>query len=101
MTLSAPSATFAWARRSCANGDAKRFYSYEFCEPFRFPVQNFVATIRVTPIVDGDRAFVEWWVTFDCATEEQDYWRAFFARSFRGWLESLRRNLARKIPAAA
>jgi Polyketide cyclase / dehydrase and lipid transport len=78
-----------------AHSDRERSYSYEFLEPFRFPVRNFVATIAVTPIVDGDRSFVEWWVTFDCDTEQYDHWTGFFAKSFAGWLESLRRYLAR------
>jgi len=30
------------------------------------PVENLQATLRVTPVVDGEHAFVEWWVTFDC-----------------------------------
>jgi Polyketide cyclase / dehydrase and lipid transport len=81
-------------QRLLAHSDRDRFYSYEFCEPFRFPVQNFIATIRVTPIVDGERSFIEWWVTFDCAAEQ-------LARSFAGWLESLRRHLADRMPAAA
>ena len=88
-------------QRLLAHSDADRFYSYEFLEPFRFPVRNFVATIRVTPIVDGDRSFVEWWVIFDCANEEREHWTAFFARSFAGWLESLRRRLAQGVLAAA
>ena len=88
-------------QRLLAHSDAERSYSYEFCEPFRYPVRNFAATIRVTPVVDGDRAFVEWWVTFDCAAKEHNHWTAFFARSFAGWLESLRRHLAGKMPAAA
>src|SRR5262249_4517621 len=88
-------------QRLLAHSDRDRFYSYEFCEPFRYPVQNFAATIRVTPIVDGDRAFVEWWVTFDCAAGEREHWAVFFARGFAGWLESVRRSLARTIPAAA
>jgi hypothetical protein len=88
-------------QRLVAHSDAERFYSYEFCEPFRYPVRNFLATIRITPVIDGNRAFVEWWVIFDCADDERDHWTALFARSFAGWLESLRRRLAEKIPAAA
>ena len=29
------------------------------------PVANYVATMRVTPITVGDRAFAEWWAEFD------------------------------------
>ena len=88
-------------QRLLAHSDLDRFYTYEFREPFRFPVRDFVATIRVTPIIDGNRAFVEWWTTFDCAEAEREHWTAFFARAFAGWLESLRGRLAHGIPAAA
>jgi hypothetical protein len=53
-----------------------------------------VATIRVTPIVDGNRAFVEWWATFDVAVGDGNHWTKFFARSFATWLGRLRRGLA-------
>jgi hypothetical protein len=82
-------------QRLIAHSDRDRSYSYELCEPFRFPVKNGVATIRVTPAVDGDKAFVEWWLTFDGALEELARWTAFFARSFATWLGSLRRHLGR------
>jgi hypothetical protein len=88
-------------QRLLAHSDVERFYTYAACEPFRFPVHDFVATIRVTPIVDGNRAFVEWSATFDCGENERDHWTAFFARAFAGWLESLRRRLAAGIRAAA
>lgn len=36
-------------------------------------VENYVATLKVTPVTDGDRAFVEWSAEFDCdpAREEE------------------------------
>jgi len=42
-------------QRLLAHSDVERFYTYAACEPFRFPVRDFTATIRVTPIVDGNR----------------------------------------------
>ena len=56
---------------------------------------DYEATLRVTPIVDGDRAFVEWWATFDCAPAERTARVAFFRDAFAGWLESLRRSMHR------
>ena len=52
---------------SCS--DVERHYSYNF-EKTPFDVLNYHATLRVTPVTDGDRAFVEWWTTFDCAPEQ-------------------------------
>ncbi len=81
-------------QRLLAHSDRERCYTYEFCPPARFPVHDYVATIRVSPVVDGGRAYVEWWATFDCAVEERAHWSKTFANSFAGWLGSLRARLA-------
>jgi hypothetical protein len=80
-------------QRLLAHSDIERCYSYEFCDPGRYPVRDFRATIRVTPITDGDRAFVEWWASFDAAGDDREHWTQFFGNAFQGWLESLRRRL--------
>jgi hypothetical protein len=36
------------------------------------PLTNYVATLRFTPITDGDRTFAEWSAEFDCAPEAAD-----------------------------
>ena len=33
------------------------------------PLTDYIATLRLTPISDGDRTFVEWTAEFDCAAE--------------------------------
>jgi hypothetical protein len=38
-----------------------------------------VATIRITPVIDGNRAFIEWSATFDCAEAECDEKKTFYA----------------------
>jgi len=43
-------------------------------------------------VIDGGKAFVEWWATFDCAT--QDYERMidqFENKGFAVWLAALRK----------
>jgi hypothetical protein len=77
-----------------AHSDLDHSYSYAFCDATPFPMHDYVATIRITPVVDGNRSFVEWWATFDCATDDRARWTAFFTDSFRQWLEALRRHLA-------
>ena len=60
-----------------------------------FPVRNYRATIRVVPVVEADRAFVEWWATFDCAEADQERWTQHFAnQGFAVWLAALRASLA-------
>ena len=34
-------------------------------------VENYVATLKLTPVTDGDRTFAEWWAEFDCAPERE------------------------------
>ncbi|HTB48159.1 MAG TPA: SRPBCC family protein [Acetobacteraceae bacterium] len=77
-----------------AHSDRDRSYTYAFCDASPFPVHDYVATIRITPVADGNRSFVEWWATFDCAADDRARWVAFFADSFRQWLEALRCHLA-------
>jgi len=82
-------------QRLLGQSDVERAQTYAFAEEGVAPVENYRATIRVTPVVDGDRAFVEWWATFDCDVDEREARVAFFRAAFAGWLESLRRNLVK------
>jgi hypothetical protein len=80
-----------------AHSDAERFYSYAFCDAAPYPVLDYEATIRVTPVVQTGQAFVEWWATFDCAIDERARWVAFFEHEgFAKWLSALRRYMAER-----
>lgn len=35
------------------------------------PLSNYVATLRALPVTDGDRTYVEWTATFDCAEADE------------------------------
>jgi hypothetical protein len=77
-----------------AHSDVDRSYTYALCDPQPFPVRNYVATIRVAPIVETNSAFVEWWATFDCAADEYERWTTYFEKDgFANWLAALRRFL--------
>ena len=70
--------------------DVDRHYSYNF-EKAPFSVLNYHATLRVTPVTDGHRAFVEWWTTFDCEPEKIDDWVHTFAGIvFKSGLDALK-----------
>jgi hypothetical protein len=74
-----------------AHSDRDRSYTYALLDPPPFPVRDYTATIRVSPVVESDAAFVEWWATFDCAAEERDRWVGYFVRDgFAAWLAALR-----------
>ena len=69
-----------------ALSDVERAQTYDFCGVASLPVTDFQATLRVTPIVDGDRAFVEWWATFDCDAARRDELTGTLRASFGKWL---------------
>jgi hypothetical protein len=76
-----------------ALADVERSHTYAFCDEAPTPVRDYRATLRVVPVTDGGRGFVEWSATFDCAPERQDEWVVFFRDAFERRLESLRRYL--------
>jgi hypothetical protein len=82
-------------QRLLAHSDADRSYSYSFCGAPPFPVRDYQATLRVSPVVADNRSFVEWWATFDCAAEDRDRWVAHFEQQgFAKWLGALRRFMS-------
>jgi polyketide cyclase/dehydrase/lipid transport protein len=81
-------------QRLLALSDLERSQTYGFCGAASLPVTDFQATLRVTPVVDGDRSFVEWWATFDCDPAQVEAHAATLSSWFGNWLESLRRTLA-------
>jgi polyketide cyclase/dehydrase/lipid transport protein len=76
-----------------ALSDVERIQTYEFVSESPIHTRNFEATLRITPVVDGNRSFVEWWATFDCDLDRSEERVAFFRDAFANWLESLRRHL--------
>ena len=80
--------------RLLAHSDEERSYTYDF-QQHPFDVDNYRATIRVTPVTDGDRSFVEWWTTFDCDRDQIDHWQGFFANEvFQGGLDALKAHFS-------
>jgi hypothetical protein len=82
-------------QRLLAHSDLERFYTFESCEPLG-GITWYQGTGRVTPIVDGNRAFVEWSTIFECSEKERENCLKFFTEATPQWLESLRATLARK-----
>jgi Polyketide cyclase / dehydrase and lipid transport len=80
-------------QRLVAQSDTERSQTYEFCGEPTLPVTGFQATLRITPVVDGGRAFVEWWASFDCEPLRREELTGTLQGSFGRWLESLRGTL--------
>ncbi len=56
------------------------------------PLTNYVATLRLNPITDQDRTFIEWSAEFDCAPEqEQDLVSGIGGNVFQGGFDALKR----------
>jgi uncharacterized protein YndB with AHSA1/START domain len=51
--------------------DYDMFCTYSILES-PMPLTDYVATIRLTPVTDGDRTFAEWTAEFDCAEAEAE-----------------------------
>jgi hypothetical protein len=59
------------------------------------PLTDYVATIRLTPVTDGDRTFAEWTAEFECATEvAEDLVRGIGQNVFQAGFDALKRQMA-------
>jgi hypothetical protein len=80
-------------QRLLAHSDADCSQTYEFCDAPTLPVTGFQATLRVRPVIDGNRAFVEWWTCFDCEPLRTDEFVETLRVRFGTWLASLRESM--------
>jgi len=76
-------------QRLLAHSDLDRSYVYESCGTLG-AITYYQGTARITPIVDGNRAFLEWSVTFDCPAEEQANCVKNLEEAMPRWFKSLR-----------
>ena len=81
-------------QRLLAQSDPERTQTYEFVGPVHRPISDFQATIRITPIIEGNRSLVEWWATFDCEPSLRDDQATSLQTAFATWFGSLRRAVA-------
>jgi uncharacterized protein YndB with AHSA1/START domain len=51
--------------------DYDMFCTYSILES-PMPLTDYVATLRLTPVTDGDRTFAEWTAEFECAASEAE-----------------------------
>ena len=72
--------------------DYDMFFTYSILES-PMPLENYVSTLRLTPITDGERTFAEWSAEFDCALEEEaGLVDGIGTNVFQGGFESLKRH---------
>lgn len=70
------------------------FCTYSILES-PMPLTDYVATIRLTPVTDGDRTFAEWTAEFDCAEAEAEGLVSGIGQNvFQAGFNSLKRQMA-------
>ena len=70
--------------------------SYEILES-PMAVEHYVATLKLTPVTDGNRCFAEWSAEFECAAgRERDLTTTIGDGVFQGGLDALKRHFVRR-----
>ncbi|NCX89565.1 MAG: hypothetical protein EBX02_10795, partial [Betaproteobacteria bacterium] len=60
-------------------------------------VEHYVATLKLTPVTDGDRCFAEWSAEFECAEgRERELSDLIGGEVFQGGFNALKRHFARR-----
>jgi len=76
--------------------DANYTFTYNFEKP-AFPVKNYISTLRLYPVTEGDRTFAEWEATFDEAPGDEGKYERIVSRDvFAGNWASLAKIIAAK-----
>lgn len=57
-------------------------------------MQRYQGTLRLRPIVEGDRCFAEWSSEYDCPPGDGAYWAEWWAAMLPSWLSSLRDHIS-------
>ncbi len=74
--------------------DYDMFCTYSILES-PMPLTDYMATLRLTPISDGNRTFIEWTAEFECAVEaEADLVEGIGNNVFQAGFDALKRQMA-------
>jgi hypothetical protein len=90
-------------QRLVAHSDAERFFTYESCDPFVVEesgtvrtILRYQGTVRLRPIIEGDRCLAEWSSDYDCPNGDAEYWAQWWTEMLPAWLGSLRDHIKRQ-----
>lgn len=77
--------------------DIDRSFIYDVLPGSPIEVDNYRACLRLRPVVETGQTFVEWSATFDCAPDDAERWRRYYADDrFPTWLGALRERMSRR-----
>ncbi|MCY4668433.1 MAG: SRPBCC family protein [Rhodococcus sp.] len=72
--------------------DFDLFCTYSILES-SMGVENYVATLRLTPVTEGDRSFIEWSAEFDCdPAREAELVEMIGTNVFQGGFDALKQH---------
>ena len=72
--------------------DYDMFYTYSILES-PMPLTDYIATLRLTPVTDGERCFVEWSAEFSCdPSAETDLVNGIGSDVFQSGFDALKRH---------
>ena len=72
--------------------DVDRFYTYSILES-GMPLTDYIATLRLTPVTDGERTFMEWSADFLCAPNEESKLTESIGKNvFQAGFDALKRH---------
>ncbi len=83
-------------QRLLAHSDLERLYTYESCGPLG-AITYYQGTAKVTPIIDGDHALVEWSIALECPEAERSNCIAILKNAMPQWMASLREVLGARV----
>jgi hypothetical protein len=69
--------------------DRKHVCTYFLLEPDR-PMKNYVCTMRLLPVTDGDRTYIEWLANFQCLPQEEAELRDNLEKVFQVGFDALK-----------
>lgn len=73
--------------------DYDMFQTYGILES-PMPLTDYIATLRLTPVTDGNRTFAEWTAEFDCAEDDEEGLVTNIGRNvFQAGFDALKRRL--------
>lgn len=77
-----------------AFSDREHSFTYSILEA-PLPVENYVATFRLTEVTEGDRTFVEWFAEFEVSAENEEAVRQQVGRNtFADGISAIARRVA-------
>jgi hypothetical protein len=78
-----------------ALSDYEYFCTYSMLES-PLGVENYIATLKLTPVTDGDRTFAEWTAEFDCPPgRERELVDLIGTGVFQGGFDALKQSFGR------